>query len=61
MTDCRNNKCNANKSIECTVSECAHHCKGENYCSLEKVRITTHESNPTEVACTDCASFQKKI
>ena len=52
--------CKANKSIECTVQQCAYHCDSENYCSLDKVRIVTHESNPTEIACTDCGSFKKK-
>ena len=52
--------CHANKCIECTVQQCAYHCDSENYCSLDKVRIITHESNPTEIACTDCGSFRKK-
>ena len=47
----------ANKSIECTVSQCAHHCGEQNYCTLDCIRVVTHESNPTEVACTDCSSF----
>lgn len=37
----------ANKCIECTVSQCAHHCNAENYCSLDKIMIGTHEMNPT--------------
>ena len=50
----------ANKCIECTVSQCAHHCNAENYCSLDKIMIGTHEMNPTVDQCTDCMSFQKK-
>ena len=52
--------CHANKSIECTVSQCAHHCDSANYCSLDKIMVGTHESNPTMDQCTDCMSFRKK-
>ena len=52
--------CHANKSIECTVQQCAHHCTGENYCSLDKILVGTHEQNPTMDQCTDCKSFRKK-
>ena len=48
----------ANHSIECSVHQCAHHCKDENYCALDCVRIATHEPNPTEVKCVDCESFR---
>jgi hypothetical protein len=50
----------ANICIECTVSQCAHHCATQNYCTLEAIKVVTHEPNPTEVACTDCSSFLKK-
>lgn len=52
--------CGANRSIECTVNQCAHHCQTENYCSLNKILVGTHESNPTMDQCTDCMSFEKK-
>ena len=52
--------CHANKSIECTVQQCAHHCGHENYCSLDKILVGTHEMNPTVDQCTDCMSFRKK-
>ena len=52
--------CHANKSIECTVQQCTHHCGHENYCSLDKILVGTHEMNPTEDKCTDCKSFRKK-
>ncbi len=56
-----NNCCtNANRSIECTVNQCKHHCDTENYCSLSKIRVVTHEANPTEDKCTDCQSFVLK-
>ena len=51
---------NANHCIACTVEQCAHHCKSDNYCSLDRILVGTHEYNPTEDACTDCKSFVKK-
>ena len=50
----------ANKSIECTVTQCKNHCATENYCALEKIKVGTHECNPTMDQCTDCLSFEKK-
>ncbi len=50
----------ANKCIACTVEQCTHHCSCENYCSLDKIQVGTHESNPTVKACTDCLSFEPK-
>ncbi len=47
----------ANKSIGCTVSKCVHHCHASNNCTLDKVSIGTHESNPTKCQCVDCESF----
>ena len=52
--------CNANKSIECTVKQCAHHCDEANFCSLERILVGTHEANPSMDQCTDCMSFRKK-
>ena len=52
--------CHANKSIECTVKQCAHHCESENYCSLDRILVGTHEANPTQDQCTDCKSFRVK-
>ena len=37
-----------------------HHCESENYCSLEKIQIGTHETDPTVKQCTDCMSFDRK-
>ncbi len=50
----------ANKSIQCTVESCMHHCNSENYCSLDTIMVGTHESNPTMDQCTDCKSFDLK-
>lgn len=52
--------CHANKSIECTVQQCAHHCRGENYCSLDRILVGTHEASPSMDQCTDCKSFRQK-
>lgn len=46
-----------NKSIECTVIQCANHCGDQDYCALDKIRVITHEQNPTVIQCTDCGSF----
>lgn len=53
-------KDNVNQSIGCTVSQCEHHCATENYCTLDKIQVGTHEMNPTECQCTDCNSFKAK-
>ena len=50
----------ANKCIECTVQSCAYHCDTANYCSLDKIMVGTHETNPAMDQCTDCKSFRKR-
>ena len=58
---CGSKKCDtANKAIGCTVSQCKYHCDSENYCSLDKIQVVTHESNPTMSQCTDCSTFEPK-
>ncbi len=60
---CKSGSCGVstpNHSIGCTVSQCTHHCGNENYCSLNKIEVVTHEANPTMPQCTDCASFKLK-
>ena len=52
--------CHANKCIACTVQQCAYHCNDEDYCSLDRIMVGTHEMNPTAEQCTDCKSFRKK-
>ena len=52
--------CTPNRSIRCSVEQCAHHCTSEAYCGLESIQVGTHETNPTEVKCTDCESFKLK-
>ncbi len=50
----------ANKCIECSVVSCNHHCGTQNYCSLDHIRVGTHECDPAMSQCTDCLSFEKK-
>lgn len=50
----------ANQSIGCTVTQCEYHCQNEDYCSLDRIMVSTHETNPTMVECTDCSSFKAK-
>lgn len=52
--------CKANRSIECSVTQCANHCASENYCGLDRIKVGTHEMNPTKQQCTDCMSFTCK-
>lgn len=54
---CKNN---VNRCISCTVASCAHHCDSEDYCTLDKVSIGTHEEHPTMCECTDCKSFKMR-
>ncbi len=56
--NCQN--CHPNKAIACTVTQCANHCPGENFCSLNQIVVGTHESHPSMDQCTDCKSFCKK-
>ena len=50
----------ANKHISCTIQNCENHCCCEDYCSLDKIQVGTHESNPSMCQCTDCLSFKAK-
>lgn len=49
-----------NPSIQCTINNCAYHACDENYCTLETIKVGTHEANPTKKECTDCESFVNK-
>lgn len=52
--------CNANRSIQCTVDSCKNHCGTEQFCTLDKVSIGTHEKEPKVCQCVDCESFVLK-
>ena len=58
MANCNSSK--ANSAIECSVKECKYHCDSSNYCTLNSIKVGTHELNPTMPECTDCQSFAKK-
>lgn len=54
MTDMKANHC-----IQCTVTQCRYHSNCDDYCTLDKILVGTHEANPTEDQCTDCKSFRR--
>lgn len=49
-----------NNSIGCIVNECRFHAKNTNYCTLDRIQVTKHESMAKDVQCTDCGSFMKQ-
>ncbi|WP_129701600.1 DUF1540 domain-containing protein [Anaerostipes caccae] len=49
-----------NDCIECTINNCAYHAGDVDYCTLETIKIGTHEPNPTTKECTDCVMWYKK-
>lgn len=50
----------ANKHIGCNVKSCEYHCVSDNYCSLDRIEVGTHECDPSQKQCTDCMSFKQK-
>lgn len=55
-----NNNDTTNRAIGCTVTECKHHCKDDQYCSLQKIQVGKCESCAHTADNTECASFEKK-
>ncbi len=49
-----------NPNIHCTVKQCENNCVSEDYCSLEAIKVGTHESDPKVPECTDCNSFVRR-
>lgn len=49
-----------NSSIGCDIKNCQYNCQTEDYCSLDTIKVGTHEANPTVPECTDCKSFVVK-
>ena len=45
-----------NDSIKCSVEKCKFN-SNKSYCSLSQISVGTHESDPSDVECTDCESF----
>lgn len=50
----------ANQSIACSVKECEYHSNHQDYCSLDSIKVGSHESNPKDKKSTDCESFETK-
>lgn len=51
-----------NQNIGCTVTECKHHAKTQQYCSLNSINIVKHSgSSITTKECTDCGSFESDM
>ncbi len=50
----------ANRSIQCSVSNCSYHCADENYCTLNEIRVgaVAGSAHPTDCKETECASFR---
>ena len=53
-----NGNMNANNSIHCTVSSCAHHNGAKSVCSLNSIKVGTCGPATKDCACTECASFE---
>lgn len=49
-----------NPCIHCDVASCKYNLATEHYCTLESIKVGTHEANPTVPECVDCESFVKK-
>lgn len=47
-----------NKSIGCNVTECKYHCKDDDYCTLDQIKVVKHVSRAKDVQSTDCGSFE---
>lgn len=54
------NQMKKNDNIRCTVSQCKYNMETEDYCSLDCIKVGTHEANPTVPECTECDSFVKR-
>ncbi|MCL2055440.1 MAG: DUF1540 domain-containing protein [Oscillospiraceae bacterium] len=48
---------NKNPSIRCDIHSCQHNMNSEDYCTLESIKVGTHEPHPKMPECTDCQSF----
>ena len=53
--------CHANHCIQCSVTQCRNHCSDENYCSLERIQVGTHESDPTMKQCTGLHVLRSQV
>lgn len=51
---------NINKSIGCTVSQCKFHDDKKDYCTLNNIKVVTHENKTNKVEGSDCGSYEPK-
>ncbi len=49
-----------NSCINCSVKQCTYNYETEDYCTLDRISIGTHERNPEVPECVDCNSFVKR-
>lgn len=55
-----NNCDNCNSGVSCTVTDCEHHAKSSDLCTLAKIRVgSCCDGSVTNCAGTECASFRK--
>lgn len=51
-----------NSSIECNVSECKNHCKDDDFCTLDKIKVTKNDkaqqATTSSIEATDCSNFE---
>jgi hypothetical protein len=49
---------NYNHSIKCSVTECTHHAKGDDYCALSQIKVGSSTRDHKDDNDTDCESFK---
>lgn len=49
-----------NSSIKCSVKSCQFNDEAKSYCTLNEIKVGTHEADPKVPECTDCESFKLK-
>lgn len=50
---------NVNNSIGCNVTECKHHAKNAQQCTLNHIEVVKHGPTATTKESTDCGSFER--
>ena len=49
-----------NECIQCTIKNCAYHADTTDYCTLDTIKIGTHEMNPTTVSYTHLDVYKRQ-
>lgn len=47
----------SNNNIGCNVTECKHHSKTDNQCTLDHIKIVKQKEPAKFIQCTDCSNF----